>query len=89
MLINRVPSLLKYSSNGGSPNQPGSLSPDARALATVDIGSTVANGQEFTGYDKNGILQPCFTNPEQITTKNSGSFTPVPSRSDAVSQEQK
>jgi virulence factor Mce-like protein len=89
MIINRVPSLLKYSSNGGSSNQAGSLSPDARALATVDIPGTVGAGQELTAYDRTGILQPCFTNPEQINTTNVGSFTPIPSRSAPESQEQK
>ncbi|WP_026909853.1 MlaD family protein [Patulibacter minatonensis] len=89
MITERYPSLLKYSGNGGAQDPNGSLSADARALATVDLGGTVGNGQEKTGFDKFGIVQPCFSNPEQITTANYGTFTPIPSRSDAVSQEQK
>lgn len=73
MIFNRYASVLKYSGSSGSSNQPGSLSPDARALATVDVGGTVGNGREKDGFRP--IVQPCFTNPEQITEKNVGTFT--------------
>lgn len=81
-LVNRLSSLLKYQGTG-------SMSPDARAIATVDLDGTVnaSTGAAKTSYRP--IVPPCFTNPDTLTIKNYGSLTPIPSRSDAVSQEQK
>jgi virulence factor Mce-like protein len=82
-LINRVPSLTKYSGTQGSE---GTI-PDARAQATVDFGS-IAQGERDPGYKP--IVQPCYSDPSVVRNGNGmGVLTPIPSRDAAVSQEQK
>ncbi|MDO9354593.1 MAG: hypothetical protein Q7T55_12910, partial [Solirubrobacteraceae bacterium] len=81
-LVNRVSSLLKYQGTG-------SMAPDARALATVDLDGTLNASNAGAKAAFRPIVPPCFTDPGALTKINYGTLTPTPSRTDAVSQEQK
>ena len=82
-LLNRVPSLTKYSGTQGS----NGTIPDARAQATVDFADVTQGLIRDPGYAP--IPAPCYSDPSVVTQKNFGALTPVPSRDAAVSQEQK
>lgn len=81
-LLNRVPSLTKYS---GTQGRNGTI-PDARAQATVDFANITQGTIRDPGYSP--IPAPCYSDPSVVTTKNFGALTPVPTRDAAVSKEQ-